>query len=240
MAAKTSEICLLRAMDSLWFHHVILFSKRSMLVLHEIPKRPLPTSESPDHSSKNSSQISVMSEQEFSSITSVSNGSQDDTIEKRPTRLNLILAPTKTRSHSSSSLPHEKSRKSKHRHYSASGLQKTTSLKSLEELELEEVKGFMDLGFTFKGEKLSKHLVRLIPGLQRIDGDGGAAAGDDIEEESSGVVMRPYLSEAWLVKSGGGDDCELPVASRVCTAVDMKMRLRYWARRVAMAVQRDL
>ncbi|CAA0829747.1 Unknown protein [Striga hermonthica] len=193
---------------------------------------PLTTSESPDHSSKNSSQISVISEQEFSSVTSVTNGSQDETSEMRPTRLNLNLAPTKTRSHSSSPLSHEKSRKSKHRHYPASGLQKTTSLKSLEELELEEVKGFKDLGFNFEGERLSKRLVRLIPGLQRIDGGGGAAAvdeedsdDDEIEEESSGVVMRPYLSEAWLLKSSGGYDCAPPLASRVCTAVDMKRRL---------------
>ncbi|RVW39802.1 hypothetical protein CK203_074598 [Vitis vinifera] len=43
-------------------------------------------------------------------------------------------------------------------------------LQELEELELEEVKGFMDLGFKFKREHLSPRMITVIPGLQRLGG----------------------------------------------------------------------
>ncbi|KAI3447606.1 hypothetical protein Pfo_004271 [Paulownia fortunei] len=124
--------------------------------------------------------MSVISEQEISPVASVITVSQDETSsqesdrekentthEERPTRLNLVSS--KTRSHSSSPiLAQKQSRNLGYAGYSARRLQKTMSCKSLGELELEEVKGFMDLGFIFKKEKLNKRMMSLIPGLQRI------------------------------------------------------------------------
>ncbi|KAL0363487.1 UNVERIFIED_CONTAM: WD repeat-containing protein 53 [Sesamum calycinum] len=58
--------------------------------------------------------------------------------------------------------------------------------KSLSELEFEELKGFMDLGFVFSEEDRESGLVEIIPGLQRL--------GADRRKEEK---LRPYLSEAW-------------------------------------------
>ncbi|GJV46610.1 DUF1685 family protein [Tanacetum coccineum] len=56
--------------------------------------------------------------------------------------------------------------------------------KSLSELEFEEVKGFMDLGFVFSEKDQDPSLVEIIPGLQRLS-------------KHVTSVRRPYLSEAW-------------------------------------------
>ncbi|KAL3623317.1 hypothetical protein CASFOL_032133 [Castilleja foliolosa] len=253
MAAETSEVCLLSGMDSLWFYHTVLFSDDPLFIFPGIPKLPFPTSESPDYSSKSCSQNSVISEQEISLVASITTGSQDETSsqesdhdkkytihENRPTRLNPVSSKTRYH-HSSSPLAsaRRKSRKSGHGHYSGVRLQKTMSCKSLGELELEEVKGFMDLGFDFKKEKLSKHLMGLIPGLQRIDNTDNDEdeEGDSDDEEKKGV-MRPYLSEAWFVKRPDNYSplMNLRVA-RVSSNDDMKKHLKCWARTVAVAVQ---
>ncbi|KAA8519621.1 hypothetical protein F0562_013934 [Nyssa sinensis] len=67
--------------------------------------------------------------------------------------------------------------------------------KSLSDLEFEELKGFMDLGFVFSEEDKDSSLVAIIPGLQRL------GKKSDDEEQENGVdessVPRPYLSEAW-------------------------------------------
>ncbi|GFP89148.1 hypothetical protein PHJA_001058500 [Phtheirospermum japonicum] len=245
MAAETIGMCLLRGMDCLWFYHTILFSKNTLYLFPETPKLSLPTSESPNYSSKGCSQISVESEHDFSPVASITTGSQDETSsqesdhykkytkhENRATRLNLVSS--KTRYHHSSSPLTSARRKSGHGHYSAMRLQKTRSCKSLGELELEEVKGFMDLGFNFKKEKLSKHLMRLIPGLQRIDNT------DNDEDEEKKGVMRPYLSEAWFVNRPDNYSplMNLRVA-RVSSNEDMKKHLKSWARTVALAIQQD-
>ncbi|XP_030465465.2 uncharacterized protein LOC115684743 [Syzygium oleosum] len=82
------------------------------------------------------------------------------------------------------------------------------SSKSLSQLEFEELKGFMDLGFVFSEEdKVDSSLVSIIPGLQRLgkkikdgeeDADRHQEDGDEKESVGeSAVVARPYLSEAW-------------------------------------------
>lgn len=127
------------------------------------------------------------------------------------------------------------------------------SSKSLGELELEEVKGFMDLGFVFKKENLSRSMISLIPGLQRIDAykteekdsrDSFAFTNnthedvedeEDKDEERKGI-MRPYLSEAWLIKRPDSPLLSLRIP-RVCTTEDMKKQLKCWARTVASVIQ---
>ena len=83
---------------------------------------------------------------------------------------------------------------------------RSESSKSLSELEFEELKGFLDLGFTFSDAEADPRLMEIVPGLQRLKAAGdkeplAEAAGD--EEASScasaydAAVSRPYLSEAW-------------------------------------------
>ncbi|KAI3474008.1 hypothetical protein Pfo_028796 [Paulownia fortunei] len=201
----------------------------------------MPPAESPDYSSKNSSQLSLISEQEISPVASVITGSQDETSsqesdldkeithEERPTSSKTI-------------------KKSWILGYSAGRLQKTMSCKSLVELELEEVKGFMDLGFIFRKGNLNKRMMGLIPGLQRLDAykieENGTRVSfeitsnnDDSEDEKKGI-MRPYLSEAWLSKIPDSPLLNLRIP-RVSTTEDMKKHLKYWARTVASAIQQD-
>ncbi|KAL2229407.1 UNVERIFIED_CONTAM: hypothetical protein Sindi_1920400 [Sesamum indicum] len=141
---------------------------------------------------------------------------------------------------------------------SAGRLQKSMSCKSLAELELEEVKGFMDLGFTFKKENMSQRVMNLVPGLQRIEScnktskdkddsswDGFGFTHDDhtdnnVEEknETMMMMMRPYLSEAWLMKTPDSPLLNLRIP-RVSTTEDMKKHLKDWARTVASAIHQQ-
>lgn len=166
--------------------------------------------------------------------------------EERKTRFNL--APIKTRFLSSSPKSAQKqSRNLGYSTYSQGKLRKTTSCKSLLELELEEVKGFMDLGFIFRKENLSKRMKRLIPGLQRLDADKNkqdyssefSGNTDDLEDDEEKGVMRPYLSEAWLIKRPDSPLLNLRIPTRVSTTADMKKHLKSWARTVASAVQQE-
>jgi hypothetical protein len=171
-----------------------------------------------------------------------------ETERERPTRLNIV--PGKTRSHSSS--PSTKKRSEHLRNAGAAlRLQKTMSCKSLCELELEEVKGFMDLGFRFNKDQLSKRMMSVIPGLARLEllteekhitNPEEVAADDGTQEEEHKTekarITRPYLSEAWLIKRPDSPLLNLRIP-RVSTATDMKKHLKNWARTVASAIQQE-
>ncbi|KAA8524961.1 hypothetical protein F0562_011401 [Nyssa sinensis] len=119
------------------------------------------------------------------------------------------------------------------------------SSKSLSDLEFEELKGFMDLGFVFSEEDKNSSLVSIIPGLQRlgrkVGNDGGAGGEDDDEEEKEEKaiyeyeISRPYLSEAWDVLDQR--KVENPLMKWRIPALgnemDMKDHLRFWAHAVA-------
>ncbi|KAL6546485.1 hypothetical protein OROMI_022206 [Orobanche minor] len=110
--------------------------------------------------------------------------------------------------------------------------------KSLSELEFEEMKGFMDLGFVFSEEdKDDSSLAEIIPGLQKL--------GRDCEErrrfeESCGSRARPYLSEAWndyhnrQMERAPLMEWRMPAVSN---EIDMKDSLKWWAHSVASAVR---
>ncbi|KAL5096933.1 hypothetical protein RYX36_001260 [Vicia faba] len=110
--------------------------------------------------------------------------------------------------------------------------------KSLSDLEFEEVKGFMDLGFVFSEEDKDSSLVTIIPGLQRL---GKNDNGEEEEEDSSieSMIQRPYLSEAWEVQERRKK--EKPLMNWKIPAptndVDMKYSLMCWAHNVASTVK---
>ncbi|KAF1895057.1 hypothetical protein Lal_00022554 [Lupinus albus] len=107
--------------------------------------------------------------------------------------------------------------------------------KSLSDLEFEELKGFMDLGFVFSEEDKDSSLASILPGLQRLGKNG------EEEEHDSDVssIPRPYLSEAWKVherrkKENIFMNWKVPVLNN---ENDMKDSLRLWAHTVASTVK---
>ena len=71
---------------------------------------------------------------------------------------------------------------------------KSDESKSLSDLEFEELKGFMDLGFAFSEEDRNSILALVIPGLHRL----GKKDGEE-EAVDESTIPRPYLSDAWEV-----------------------------------------
>lgn len=116
--------------------------------------------------------------------------------------------------------------------------------KSLSDLEFEELKGFMDLGFVFSEEDKNSSLVSVIPGLQRLGMEKKREEKTEEEEQrrasvDESVVSRPYLSEAWEVAGTREDDNPLrnwmiPASS---DEMDVKDNLRWWAHAVASTVR---
>ncbi|XP_023520224.1 uncharacterized protein LOC111783529 [Cucurbita pepo subsp. pepo] len=105
--------------------------------------------------------------------------------------------------------------------------------RSLSELEFEEVKGFMDLGFVFSEGDKSSSLAWIVPGLNRL------GKRDEEEEELGGGISRPYLSEAWAAME---EEEELKKALVMkwrlpANEIDMKDNLKWWAHAVASTVR---
>lgn len=111
--------------------------------------------------------------------------------------------------------------------------------KSLSELEFQEVKGFMDLGFVFSDEDKDSRLVSILPGLQRLGRNVEGSEGVDGFEETTSV-SRPYLSEAW--DFGGEEervknplmDWRIPSFGN---EMELKDHLKFWAHTVASTVR---
>ncbi|XP_038887878.1 uncharacterized protein LOC120077867 [Benincasa hispida] len=110
--------------------------------------------------------------------------------------------------------------------------------KSLSDLEFEELKGFMDLGFVFiEEDKNDSNLASIIPGLQRL----GQKTGENEEEKRiENGVSRPYLSEAWEAVEEENEKRILMkwrVPGLGATEMDMKDHLKFWAHTVASTVR---
>ncbi|XP_027338959.1 uncharacterized protein LOC113852787 [Abrus precatorius] len=114
------------------------------------------------------------------------------------------------------------------------GRRKKRQSKSLSDLEFEELKGFMDLGFVFSAEDKDSTLASIIPGLQRL------GKSDEEEEDcDESAIQRPYLSEAWKVQESRKK--ENPLMNWKIPAlnneIDMKDSLKWWAHTVASTVR---
>ena len=71
--------------------------------------------------------------------------------------------------------------------------------KSLSDLEFEELKGFMDLGFVFSEEDRDSRLVSIIHGLQKLGKNDDKIENNDNKCGNNSSISRPYLLEAWEV-----------------------------------------
>ncbi|KAI3891858.1 hypothetical protein MKX03_031932 [Papaver bracteatum] len=125
-------------------------------------------------------------------------------------------------------------------------MKKMKSNKSLSDLEFEELKGFMDLGFVFSEEDKNSSLVSIIPGLQILGNKENLITEAQEEDQSrkparSADFQRPYLSEAWAVLENKRKEEELPLIKLQVPKLDneiaMKYHLRNWAHTVASAVR---
>ncbi|XP_058773743.1 uncharacterized protein LOC131647949 [Vicia villosa] len=100
--------------------------------------------------------------------------------------------------------------------------------RSFSELEFKELKGFMDLGFTFSEEDKDSTLVSLIPGLSKKQ--------HNVDDES--VICRPYLSEAWdLIQKRKVNPLLNWRVPTLGNEIDMKDNLKFWAHTVAATVR---
>ncbi|KAI9071021.1 hypothetical protein K1719_047020 [Acacia pycnantha] len=107
--------------------------------------------------------------------------------------------------------------------------------KSLSDLEFQELKGFMDLGFVFSEEDKDSSLASIIPGLQRL----GKKDEKQRDSDNYSAIQRPYLSEAWEVqdkrkKQNPLMNWRVPALNN---EIDMKDSLRLWAHTVASTVK---
>jgi len=84
-------------------------------------------------------------------------------------------------------------------------------------LEIQEIKGFMELGFDFSQDRLSPRVLDLLPGLKCPVTDHG----------NSNKNME---FKEWALES-----CELPNPN--AAGVDMKEHLKLWARSVASTLK---
>ncbi|PPD82789.1 hypothetical protein GOBAR_DD20290 [Gossypium barbadense] len=198
--ADNLSLSLIGAMDRLWFHQIILFPEPISLFSFKPLKPQQPYSEST--ATPTSPSATSLAEDNISTPVC-------------PLFDHQPLAPARLRNHR-----HSTSR-------SLGGkLKKSTSCKSLEDLELEEVKGFMDLGFKFKKEHLDSRMIDVVPGLLRL----------------GFLKTQPNLPadehEAWLIKRPDSPLLNLKVP-RVSAAADMKKHLKCWARTVASVVQQE-
>ncbi|KAJ8899717.1 hypothetical protein K2173_019416 [Erythroxylum novogranatense] len=272
------DICcfsVIEFMESLWFHRVVLCSAKPVpktltqpsLSITEsllypssthlsLPTPPddeisPPTSPFPEDGTTSSSASAPLTLLDYSKKL----GDDNNEVEKRerPARLNPITG--RVRSHSFSASTEKRPKRIRHTARTSRRLQKSMSCRSSEELELEEVKGFMDLGFVFNKEHLTPRMMSVVPGLQRLGlfrktinntspmDCGSVTEGDDNkprkeEEEEKEGAIRPYLSEAWLITRPDSPLLNLRLP-KVSTASDMKKHLRFWARTVATAIYRE-
>ncbi|CAH2034284.1 unnamed protein product [Thlaspi arvense] len=108
---------------------------------------------------------------------------------------------------------------------------------SVTDLEAEETKGFMDLGFVFTEQDLDSELPEILPGLRTF-----LHRKEQSKTDSS--VPRPYLSEAWEFQGDKWRErtekdsmvIDLRMA-KLCGETNMKDSLRWWARSVASSLK---
>ncbi|KAK4770817.1 hypothetical protein SAY87_031349 [Trapa incisa] len=126
--------------------------------------------------------------------------------------------------------------------------------KSLSDLEFEELKGFMDLGFIFSEEDKNSSLAYIIPGLQRFGKKEREQHGEvtnlpetdhKFEEAapnvSSSTIPRPYLSETWEWLERRRTKADTPLVNwnfpSLTNETGMKDNLIWWAHTVASTVR---
>ncbi|KAL3509098.1 hypothetical protein ACH5RR_028499 [Cinchona calisaya] len=228
--------------DFYWFEHCILrkkqpFISNSNLDLNEEFEPKLNLSSTPSFIVRSFSDQALSSKDNLFTNSSDDNSPSPKSVLHLP-KLQTILSGKEVGEFSSSEGgKRRKMRKGGRR-------SNNISSKSLSELEFEELKGFMDLGFVFSDEDKDSSLVSIIPGLQRL-------GRKDEEEEKKGnyfvdesAVSRPYLSEAWDVLDEKKAERKVKkqlmnwrINPALGNEMEIKDQLRFWAHTVASTVK---
>ncbi|XP_068669502.1 uncharacterized protein [Aristolochia californica] len=217
-----SPSILLQFMNDLWFRqNIVLKTKIIQAPISEKPSQspppPLQLLASPPASLIQQSELGIHYDMDTYSNSKLERPTTvpecpDFVIKHR--RIHLGPAASSSKIGSFSLSPGAQTRKRRR-------LPKMSSCKSFAELENEEIKGFMDLGFIFKEDQVTDHVMSVIPGLRKLG-------------EKKKLITRPYLSEAWLINRPNSPllDLRMPPIS-AASGADMKKHLRFWARTVA-------
>ncbi|KAL8263297.1 hypothetical protein R6Q59_024646 [Mikania micrantha] len=232
--------------DSYWFNHEILKNdpNDSWVKTHKSEikysslRSILVRSQSEDIGSRS---FNYGSFSPNSVLKSIPSGKQDFTTRKQEQEQEQVQEPVEQVQEPETTMEDQiiKKKKNRRRH----GISK-----SLSDLEFEELKGFMDMGFVFSKQDKDSSLVEIIPGLQRLgeeierEDDDGDDDGDGDGDDDDGDERRPYLSEAWddwdrKWKKKEHKEPVPPVMNWKIPAVgdeiDMKDNLKLWAHTVA-------
>ncbi|KAI3956276.1 hypothetical protein MKW92_028099 [Papaver armeniacum] len=247
---------LLNLFDSNWFYNDIIATPSLVSSFAtnpdlEFPFKPL----KPEITRIQSSLLRSVSEDLQSQSSFTSSSSPDSVL--RPHKLQTINSGKQDEKEqkldSSSSSVETRAASSNKLMIKGKRMKKMKSSKSLSDLEFEELKGFMDLGFVFSEEDKNSSLVSIIPGLQRLGKKENLITEAQEEEEDKSLkpargednksvnIQRPYLSEAWAVLDNKTKEQELPLINwqvpKLDNEIAMKYHLRNWAHTVASAVK---
>ncbi|KAF8409082.1 hypothetical protein HHK36_005155 [Tetracentron sinense] len=223
----------LKLFDSYWFDHEILTKKPPLSPpvtdpVHQIHQEL----QKPEISRLPTLHIRSLSDQFLSSRTSFTSDSLSPNSVLHSPKLQTILSGKEVREDKTAK--QEEEIEIPLRKVMMGRRRKKGSSKSLSDLEFEELKGFMDLGFVFSEDDRDSKLVSIIPGLQRL----GKKPGEEEEIVDESVIPRPYLSEAWACLDRRKE--EKPLLNwrfpALGNEIDMKDHLRSWAHTVASTI----
>ncbi|GAA0144186.1 hypothetical protein LIER_35884 [Lithospermum erythrorhizon] len=252
MAAAEQGQFILQLYDSLWFEHEIFKSNPSKITQNTSLSIPLENeklklSRPPSLIVRSFSEEHLSSKYELFDLEKIEPSPKSVLV---VSKLQPILSGKEVQEFDDNTEPNVESFVSKNTEETEDirtryrGRRKKGNSKSLSELEFEELKGFMDLGFVFDNNEVkNSSLVSILPGLQRYCADNND--GKIVIAENENVVSRPYLSEAWEVmeeKQRRKDvDKKDPLVNwripNYGNEMEMKDHLRIWAHTVASTVR---
>ncbi|XP_050900668.1 uncharacterized protein LOC127107431 [Lathyrus oleraceus] len=224
----------LMLLDSFWFETTILTNKRSSNCQTKL-EQTLPQEDTKFLVPTTNLDVRFYGEQNLSFTGSVFSDSPSPNSVLTSSKLRTIPSEREIIEFSNGTSTKKKDINKKKQSNSHNQRRKRSKSRSLSELEFQEVKGFMDLGFVFSEEDKDSKLASLIPGLQRLGKE------DDEQkkiDESDVSDEKPYLSEAWDLVDLRGRRNPL-VNWRVPekgSEIDMKHNLKFWAHTVASIV----
>lgn len=256
-AEESSLLALLDLFDSYWFEHQI-FKKKTISLVLEKHEQVLELGPEPKLSRISTLHVRSFSDQFLSSQESLDFLSPNSVLQTTPAKkLQTILSGKEAGEFQEPEAKQdqeyynkEEKKVSSERNIRRRRRRKSKGLssKSLSDLEFEELKGFMDLGFVFSEEDKNSSLVEIIPGLQRFGEEEEEKKkekeeGTDKEESVEGYLRRPYLSQAWeIMEQREAAENMLKWRININAAVignemDMKDQLKFWAQSVASVVK---
>ncbi|KAL2476654.1 hypothetical protein Adt_37390 [Abeliophyllum distichum] len=232
----SAEETVINLLDSYWFEYGIFTPKPSLSTVKTDPV--LEVEEKPKLNRIKTLMKKSSSDQFLSSIDCSNSSDSPSPKSVLVPKLQTILSGKEVEE-----FEHKKASRKEENSACRRNRRKKNSSRSLSELEFEELKGFMDLGFVFTDEDKDSNLVSIIPGLQRLGGKWDGKLEGKWEEkgfDKSAEVSRPYLSEAWDVLEDENRvkkplmDWRIP---NFGNEMELKDHLRFWAHTVASTVR---